>query len=160
MNYEKIYSKPVAKIVVLTMLVMVMMMSIAFIQPTFAESEISNQKIVGQERTLTVKLTNTGGNYIKLYYYFKPVNNWNLGLIHDSVDCKLDVEGNDINCTYYLEFFFNGADSAYKVVENNSGGNNNYWTTYGPYSKCSSVLIKGWVKLGVEKITVNVDLDF
>lgn len=157
---KKIIQKPVAKIVVLTMLVVVMMMSIAFIQPTFAESEISNQKIVGKEGTLTVKLTNTGGNYIKLYYYFKPVNNWDSGLIHDSVDCKLDVEGNKINCIYRLEFLYDGSNSVYKVVENNSGGNNNYWTTYGPYSKCSSVLIKGWVKLGVEKIFVNVNLKF
>lgn len=104
---------------------------------------------------------------VTLYYYFKTVNNWDWGALKDTIDCKLDVEGNTIPCSYYLTFRY--YDSNGKLIADSDGsqsytcsgtGNNNYWTVWAFSKKVTRVTIKGNVSLNSYNVTVDLDLNF
>ena len=108
-----------------------------------------------------VKLTEYGDNTIRFDYYFTTHNNW---LVHDTIDCKLDVWGNSTECEYDLIFSYYNSDYRNSVPvlqkQETGKGNNNYWTMWAPTDDTMYATIKGVVSLGVEKIEVNLVLKF
>lgn len=118
---------------------------------------ISGYGIKKVDTSMMVKLTESGSNTIKLNYYF--VTRCNIWPWDDTLDIKIDVDGNTVNCDYYLDIVFHTNNDT-KVYYKHGQGNNNFFTLNGISRDNTYVTIKGKIILGVECIDVDLSLFF
>lgn len=120
------------------------------------EITISQSGVSDVSGSRLVQMSN--GEYITLYYYFTTHDN--IWPFSDTVDCKLDVEGNSVECAYDLDFDFYEESKHSKNSVEQAHGNNNYWTMWAASHKTTRVTIKGTVTLGGSTITIDLNLSF